>query len=531
MDMTSNTLAPLQSPKRLPDSQRSTYQFPVYRWINWLAIAGYGVGLVVMLFLSTLIGIPAAILWPFFVFVFCVGVALLGRPKALLNVMMFYFLLMPSNRLLGLLPLPLPGFIDELLFVPFIAVIIMNLIQGRTVKGGNWFPLLFGLVALLSWYLNGKLVPFTALKIVLVNLKFFIIWYFCRLSLTFKGTKELFRWCWLFILFAAMQFPYNVLWQRGPWVRGNPDLSGGVFGPDSYASHAIGYISMVALFLLVGWGVTHLPRLSVWRKLWLFGLAGVILYDLVFMTDTKHVLLLGPLAGGILVFLPSLSPRLKMQMAVLGILVFLAGSYYVSTQKMTGYWRTLRNFTTTPKGQMFKAVTEDFPKLVAFPIFGAGPGRFASNEAREGMAPLARRYIIPYYDEARRLGYYGRKGTTSISSVAGSVNTDFFFIISEFGWFGEAVYVAFWVYCILHMFVKGIRTRGRSEAWGIYLAMGVSLLLFMMLQLLTSVCTVACLAFPVWMLVGRIWDMETDGNAEPESTQEALLPGGIGEGT
>ena len=25
--------------KRLPSSQRSTYQFHVYRWINWLAFA------------------------------------------------------------------------------------------------------------------------------------------------------------------------------------------------------------------------------------------------------------------------------------------------------------------------------------------------------------------------------------------------------------------------------------------------------------------------------------------------------------
>lgn len=530
MNTTTDIPPPHSAPRRMPESQRSTYQFPVYRWINWLAVAGYGVGLVAMFFLSAMVGLPAAILWPFFVVLFCAGVALLGRPKALMNVMIFYFLLMPSNRLLGLLPLPLPGFIDELFFVPFIAVIVMNLIQGRTVKEGNWFPLLFGLVTILSWYLNGKKVPFTAMKILLVNLKFFIIWYFCRLCLTFKDSRELFRWCWMFILFAAMQFPYNVLWQRGPRVRVNPDFSGGVFGPDSYAAHVVGYISMISLFLLVGWSVTRLARLSFWKKTWLALTALVIFYDMVFMTDTKHVLVLGPLVCGVLLFLPGLSTRLKLQMTVLGILVLLAGFYYVSTQRMTNYWRTLRNFETTPKGQLFKAVTSDFPKLVPYPIFGAGPGRFASDAARENMAPLARRYIIPYYDAARRLGYYGQKGVTAISSVAGSVNTDFFYIISEFGWFGEAVYVVFWGYCILHLFAKGIRARGRSDAWGVYLALGVSLLLFMLLQLLTSVCTVACLAFPVWMLVGRAWDMEEDGGAAPESTQEALLPDGIGEG-
>ena len=175
MDTTTDIPAPLQAPKRLPESQRSTYQFPVYRWINWLAVAGYGIGLAAMFFLSALVGLPAPIIWPFFVFMFCVGVALLGNPRALMNTMMFYFLLMPSNRVLGLFWVPLPGFVDELFFVPFIAVIIMNLIQGRSVKGGNWFPLLFFLVVALSWYVNGKPSPFTAVKILLVNLKFFII--------------------------------------------------------------------------------------------------------------------------------------------------------------------------------------------------------------------------------------------------------------------------------------------------------------------------------------------------------------------
>ena len=205
MNMTTDIHASQPARKRLPESQRSTYQFPVYRWINWLAVAGYGLGLAAMFFLAGLVGLPAPILWPFFVFVFCVGVALLGKPRALLNVMMFYFLLMPGNRLLGLLYLPLPNFIDELFFVPFIALIIMNLIQGRSVEGGNWFPLLFGLTGILSWYVNGKAASFTAVKILLVNLKFFIIWYYCRLALPFKDSRELFRWCWLFIGFAAIQ--------------------------------------------------------------------------------------------------------------------------------------------------------------------------------------------------------------------------------------------------------------------------------------------------------------------------------------
>lgn len=508
MNMTSDILSSPPSPKRLPESQRSTYQFPVYRWINWLAVAGYGVGLVAMFFLSALVGLPAAILWPFFVVLFCVGVALLGRPRALMNVMMFYFLLMPSNRILGLLPVPLPGFIDELFFVPFIAVIVMNLIQGRSVKGGNWFPLLFFLVGIVSWYANGRPSPFTTLKVFLVNLKFFIVWYFCRLTLSFKTSRELFRWCWLFICFAAIQFLYNCLWHRAPWARLHPDISAGVFGPRSLFAHVVGYISVIALFILGGWSATRWSKVSSRQKLGIGFMAAVIFYDLVFMTDTKHVLVLAPVACSALLFLPGISARFKMQIISLALAIALAGAYYFSTQRVDVYWRSLRNFGTTPKGQLFKAVTLNFPHLVRFPLLGAGPGMFASYDAVEHRVPLARRFITPYRDEEERRSHFGLQGTTIAASVAGSLNTDFFFITSEFGWMGEGIYVAFWLYCVFSLYRKGSLSRkAGSNVWGVYFSLSVSLLLFMMLQLLTGISTVASLSFPIWMLVGRIWDM------------------------
>lgn len=510
MDMETHGHGERTRARRMAHRRDLTYQFPVYKWLSWLVVAGYVAGLAGMYFVAGMFGIPAPLGWAFLVIVFLAGVALLDRPRALMNAMMFYILLMPSNRLFGLLGLPLPGFIDELFFLPPIAVIVMHLVQGRAVKGGNWFPVLFGIVAALSWYVNGKPgLPVTA-KILLVNFKFFIIWYFCRLTLTFKDAKELFHWCWLFIGFAAVQFAYNVLWQRAPWPRIHPDYSGGVFGPDANAAHYVGYLSTIALFILAGWMAAQWKKLSSRQKRGTVFVGLVIFYDLVFMTDTKHVLVLIPLACAGLLFLPGIPTRFKAWMGVLGVLVLMAGGFYFHEQ---GVMKNIGNFAqrleTTPKGQLFRAVTTDFHYLVRYPILGAGPGRFASGEARDARTPLARIYINPYYDEAQRLVYFGRRGTTSISSVAGSVNTDFFYIISEFGWFGEAVYLAFWLYCAFCLYRKGIWAReARSEIWGVHLALAVSLVLFMMLQLLTSVCTMPCLAFPVWMMVGRIWDMK-----------------------
>lgn len=517
-------------PRPLPSGRQQEYQFPVYRWLSWIVIGGYLAGLGAMYLVAGMFGIPAPIGWAILTVILCAGIALLDRPKVLMATMMFYFLLMPSNRLLGLLGLPLPGFIDELLFVPIVAVIVMYLIQGHSIRGGNWFPVCFGLIAFLSWYVNGKGGIFPTVRILLVNLKFFLIWYFCRLTQPFKNARELFRWCWFFILFAAAQFLYNVLWQRALWPRLHPDISGGVFGPGGGA-HTVGYISVIALFLLGGWNASRKEKMSgrLLRQVLLVGV--VILYDLVFMTDTKHVLVLAPVACTALLFLPGVSARFRAWSIALAFLILASGTIYVRSMDIGNYLYTLRNFGTTPKGQLFKAVTVDFPYLVRYPILGAGPAKFASDAARENRAPLARRYITPYYDEADRLQFYGRKGSTVISSIAGSVNTDFFFITSEFGWLGEAVYLSFWFYCVFSLYRKGVRARqAGSESWGIFFALAICLNLFLMLQLLTTICTVPCLAFPIWLLVGRIWDMEVSPqDSAPAPSSPALLYPGDGD--
>ena len=79
METTKEIPVPMPSPKRLPDSQCSTYQFPVSRWSNWLVVSGYGGGLAITFFFCSLVGLPAAIFWSFAVFVFCVGLTCPGN--------------------------------------------------------------------------------------------------------------------------------------------------------------------------------------------------------------------------------------------------------------------------------------------------------------------------------------------------------------------------------------------------------------------------------------------------------------------
>ena len=166
---------------RVHPTQRTQYQFPIYRFINWIAIGSYLLGLVAMYFLLGMFGIPAPLGWAAIVIMFAFGILLLDHPKLLLQVMMFYFLLMPSNRLFGLVGLPLPGFIDELFFIPLVAVIVMQWINGKQLRGGLWFAFGFLGLSALSWYVNGKPSLPTSIVVIFVLLKSFILWYYCRL--------------------------------------------------------------------------------------------------------------------------------------------------------------------------------------------------------------------------------------------------------------------------------------------------------------------------------------------------------------
>ena len=99
---------PANPPIKLQPSQRTAYQFPVYRWIGWLTVAGYSIGLLLMFFVAGMFGAPAPLAWAFLVTIFAFGILLLERPRWLLNFMLVYYLAMPDHRLLGLLWVPLP---------------------------------------------------------------------------------------------------------------------------------------------------------------------------------------------------------------------------------------------------------------------------------------------------------------------------------------------------------------------------------------------------------------------------------------
>lgn len=506
-------------PRPLPSGHRQEYQFPVYRWLSWLVIGGYAVGLGAMYLVAGMFGIPAPIGWSILTFILCAGIALLDRPKVLMATMMFYFLLMPGNRLLGLLGLPLPSFLDELFFIPFIAVIVMSWIQRGDMPGGIWFPMAFMGVAALSWYVNGKPAPTTAVQVTLVMLKFFIIWYFCRLSCPFDDIAHFWKWGELYIYYAAAQFLYNCLWQRAPWPTIHPDHSGGVFGPEGAGgAHIVGYISVLALFLLGAWWIGVGRNASKRKRRWMLFLGAVITYDLVFMTDTKHALLLMPLAFLPVLFHHSISSRLRLSLLAGGTVVALCAMLYLGV--FTGQFDSLRYLTImkhSPKGDAYTAVTTDFPYLVPYPILGAAPGRFFSPQAIRNNAPLARRYVIPYQDEVHRGAIMHDKGSRTGGSMLAWPQSDFLTLMGEFGWLGTAVYVGFIVVIVVGLRKKASRAIHHPECSAVCLVLASGVLLLAMTMIISTPGTAGCLMFPWWMLIGRVWDMPVAPPGEEEA--------------
>ena len=507
-----------QIPTHFPASQRTSYQFPVYKWIGWLTVAGFAIGLTVMFFVSGMFGIPAPLGWAGLVILFTFGALLLDRPRLLLNCMMFYFLMMPGNRLLGLLALPLPTFLDELFFLPLIAVIVMNWIQRRQVKDATLFPLVFCLLAAISWYVNRPPV-FTAVQVTLIMMKSYIIWYYCRLTCTFENERQLSRWVWTYIAYVAIQFLYNVLWHGRPWPRYHPDVSGGVFGPFSSGSaHIVGYLSAFGLLLLTGWWVSK-GRAARPRRKWAVALLTlVVAYNLIFMTDTKHALLLFPLAAFPFLLHPKFPVRLRINLILSGVaFMLMAYVYFQMAGGAMNLYRIKNSMRESPKGEMMYALTTDFRYLVPYPLLGAGPGRFASNQAVAARAPLARRYIIPHLDSQRRMGYFKASGTLLASSILGIPQTDLFILLGEYGWLGASVFYLFWGWVVVQMWKKSAALPLETVASGYFMALSCCLIFLAFTTTLLMTATIPVLAFPLWILIGRMWDMKLDEAPEQEA--------------
>ena len=188
---------------------------------------------------------------------------------------------------------------------------------------------------------------------------------------------------------------------------------------------------------------------------------------------------------------------------------------------MTKFRQYMEAAKVSPKAKMFYAVTTDFHHLVPYPLLGAGPGMFMSLQAVDARTPLARRYVIPYEDENRRRGYFGMQGSVISASVVGSTQTDLFVLMGEYGWLATIVYYGFWGWLIVKLFQKSNRLPPKSLQSGICISLACCLLAQAVVMSLSMVLLIPPLMYPIWILLGRMWDMKAE-EGSGESPTEAV---------
>jgi hypothetical protein len=469
--------------------------------IGLLAVLGFLVGLIASFWVAGIFGFPAPLFWASIVTAFILGVFLLQKPKIFLVLTFLYYTTFLNGVLFGTIyvPLPFARLLDELLLAVPLAYLVMRAINRDLPRGATFFPLLYVLLAWISYKANGvpKLPWF---RTVLSFAKFYVYWYFVR-ALGPWSYAEKKRWFWGLYIFAVAQFFMNVIWQQNVVLTKHPDFSVGTLGN----AHLVGYVSACSLFWVIAWFFSEGLAASLGRRLTVFLGMVLITYNFIFLTDTKHALVIFPFVAWPLFFHQSISARYRLGLA-LGLMLFLVlSSWYIAYGPYTmrapvaDYIQMLR---WSGKGYLYKIILKELPR--GNPIFfllGAGPGNFCSTGAIYGFTPLAVKYVIPYIVQGLRSG-----GGAAEASVLGSPTSSLLVLLGEFGWLGAINYLGFWIWTIFRMWKLARQSPKFDWDTGQRLALVCVLSFLLVLATLSDLFAFAQIVMPIWTMVALYWE-------------------------
>ena len=485
--------------------------------ISVLAIAGFLVGLVVMFWVSGLFGFPAPLFWAAIVTAFVLGVFLLQRPRVFLVVALIYYGTFLNGMLFGSIyvPIPFARLLDEFLLAVPLAYLVMRSINRSLPRQATLFPLFYIVLSVISFKAN-EVPKLPWFRTVLSFAKFYIYWYFAR-SLGPWSYKEKQRWFWGIFLFAIVQFIMNVIWQRGLTLRLHPDYSIGTLG----SAHLVGYVSAGAIFYTLGWFLTEGKRGSSGKRLLVLLGLGLIVYNFIFLTDTKHGLVTFPLVILPFLFHRSTPPRYRLAV-VLGLIVFLvfSGWYivygpYTMRASVADYFMILR---WSGKGYLYRVILTEIPRSNPLALLiGVGPGNFCSTAGVYGFRPLAVQHVVPFIIQGVRSG-----GASAEASVLGSPTASFLVLLGEFGWLGTILYYTFWIWVAWRFWKLSGRSSYLDWDTGQRLAL-VSNLGFVIIQsFLSDLMVYGQIVLPIWTLVAVYWDSGADESMSKPPLGEPL---------
>mgnify|MGYP003588117279 CR=1 FL=1 len=477
-----------------------------------LGVAGFVIGLVVSYWVAGLFGFSPAIMWSVLVILFVVGVFFLDHPKLFLYLIFVYHATSFNGTFFGRwhFNIPFIGILDEALLAVPIAILIMKAIHRQLPRGATWFPVIYLFLAVLSWRIN-HVPTMNFVRVTLSYSKFYIFWFFAR-AIGPWSIREKRAWLIILVVLAFVQFPMNCLWQGGLTVSIHADNSVGTIG----GAHLIGYISTFALFMIAGWMLSLKAPLPGRRVALAAALSVMIAYDLIFLTDTKHVLLMVPLAALPFFFFPRFPTRSRaLMIAAMGLFVLFSGIYLSQATRNWGGRVSMvyQSMKYSGKGAVFRAITGTLREEVpAFGLLGAGPGNFCSTVGTYSMRPLANKYVLPYLIRSFRSG-----GTATESSIVGGPMSSLYTLWGEFGPFTTLAYFWFWFFALRHLWRESLRTPGFPFETGQRLAVTGCVIVVFLVGMLSETFNIGILMLPLWSLVGIYWD--GGGRAEREADE------------
>jgi hypothetical protein len=313
-------------------------------------------------------------------------------------------------------------------------------------------------------------------------LKFYIVWYYCRLTCTFESMRQMSKWLGATSSTWRCNSSTIAWWQQGRGCGSIPTRAAECSGPMGGTAHLVGYLCVFALICIAGWWVSAGGAASRKRR-WLVGfLTLVIAYNLIFMTDTKHALVLFPFAFAPFMFHPHF-PGAAADLADgrrRRVRAFFGGLHQHGDGR-----RAAGPDLGVDQGfaQRRPVLTRDgrfFPIWCAIRFWARSrkvriqPGTGSPGALGPALHPAVLRRSPP-----ARL--FSAAGTTVVSSVAGSVNADFFVLMGEFGWIGAAAYYLFMAWVAIRLFRKSVALPRRNLVSGVYMALCCCLIFLVML--------------------------------------------------
>jgi hypothetical protein len=466
-----------------------------------LAVLIFFLGLLGAFFVAGVFGIAPPVFWAAVVIFFFISVFFLAHPKVYLLAMLIYFGFFTNAILLGrfFIPVPFSQVFDELILVVPLAILVMRGIQRTLPRHATWFPLFYTVLCVLSYKAN-QAPLMNALRVWLTFGKFYIFWYFARAAGPWSAVEKK-RVVWMVVLFALVQLPFNVIWHRGLRVTIG-DFGTGTIGD----AHMVGYVSTYGLFLLLA---LFLAKKHPFRPRPMAGygvIAALISYNLIFLTDSKHVLVLLPLVGLPVLLSVRRSLRLRLFLVGAALAIALPSYAYLSSIRREGkltvrpsdYWYAMIH---SGKGEVLRTILHELPDILPYPWLGAGPGNFCSAVATSSYRPLAVQYVLPYVIHALRSG-----GLSTESSVIGNPRTTLFILWGEMGVINALGYLGFWLYVLKGLWARSRRRDTPALDSECQIALFCNLVFLMILGLLIDTFSISILTLPLWALIGIFWD-------------------------